>query len=1129
MLRKHLSLITLAIFLGVLVTLWIYSQALAQIDSFTFFVPYPTDTLDDQFDVGHAALNMIDDTIETTISIAVHWDDTVIFYDHWEDGLEADLNAPTQLSTEWWGDNDPSNGMPPGFISDILSKGDIIVLQNRVSLPRDPVDFFYDGGDAFSSQGGAIAVTVAVWPIHTPAPPEVGILYAGAWELYPTKRWGLDYRIPVGVDLATTRPGFTVVGLNVQAVEDNTSVELDLDADGSFENTVILNHGEQFTQINGVTVGARVEASDPVQVHLFTANPAASYEARAYTMVPFDQWTSDVLGSRSSDGDFWLHNPNGSTMDVTVETFTTTSVITIPANSTVKYPPVGLSAATGVRFTSIDGRSFYGIAALDAGRDQDWGYALQPFDRLSTQTLVGWGPGNNNDPPGPDPPTSPRCPDPPPPALPTCGTGLESRVYVTAVSNTTVFVDYDNDGTPDDSFAVSPFEEVPITDLNDSDMTGAYLSTNDGTPFLAVWGQDESAPIADPSIDVGTAIVPLPSLEVKKSVPPIFIDLDCSGAISFGDTIRYQVDYFNNTIDPVANIVIDDILPAEVTYVPNSTTITTGPSLGPIPDGGTTPFPLDEGGFNVGDLPLLESGALVFDAVIVSPAEKITNTVEARSLDLPLASDSVIVTTPLLTSTESLYRISTTLVSPVSGPINAGDVLTFNITITNTGSLTFTKFPLHNTFDDNILTFLNATPPPDVTAAGEISWSDLITVFGDWPPGTVINLTVTFSVDQFPQNAPETTTVVFGQGAEHTNGVIRGICRDEAVVGFSPAPPALMLQKSAPVRRLTCDGTLDTMQFRVDYENNNNNPFTNVFIADNLPLAAGYVPNSTVLNGLPVPDGGGTTPFPLDEGGFNIGTIPPQQTGFLTFDVAINDISNVITNEVRAISADLPGTDPIGVASVTVFTPTTTVPHPLAEVDIRLVNPANGKVKPGARLEFEVTIANLDTVTITELRFEEIFEESHLTFQQATPPPEVISPGFLAWDDLTADFGDLAPGAVIKLTLIFKADSLPSKTTSNIVGTIKLATRSDGTLLQACQNSASAVIVPEKDDNGCKVNCNGTVTQTPPPTSTVFPVAFLPETGLPAKTTNVLWSLAVLAALGLSIYWVAHRQRRREN
>jgi len=223
----------LASFLGFMLSLTIYVQTLAQqnddgvlIDGFTFFIPYPTETLDDQFDAGYDGANLIGTDIETTISIAVHRSGAIIFYDQWEDDLEPNLTAPVQSTTQVWGDGDPANGIPPDFTTDELNNGDVIILRNVVELDdtghRDRGQFFFDGGDALTSLNGALAVTLSVWPEGP------GILYAGAWPLYPTNRWETEYRIPIGTDLADVRPGFTVVGLNVQAVYDETIVEIDL-------------------------------------------------------------------------------------------------------------------------------------------------------------------------------------------------------------------------------------------------------------------------------------------------------------------------------------------------------------------------------------------------------------------------------------------------------------------------------------------------------------------------------------------------------------------------------------------------------------------------------------------------------------------------------------------------------------------------------------------------------------------------------------------------------------------------------------------------------------------------------------------------------------------------------------
>ena len=122
------------------------------IDGFTFFVPYPTEILDDQFDAGYGEANLIGVDIETTISIAVHRSGAVVFYDQWEDGLEPNLTAPVQATSQVWGDGDPANGIPPGFSADVLNSGAVIILRNIVELDdtgrRDPSQLFFDGGDA---------------------------------------------------------------------------------------------------------------------------------------------------------------------------------------------------------------------------------------------------------------------------------------------------------------------------------------------------------------------------------------------------------------------------------------------------------------------------------------------------------------------------------------------------------------------------------------------------------------------------------------------------------------------------------------------------------------------------------------------------------------------------------------------------------------------------------------------------------------------------------------------------------------------------------------------------------------------------------------------------------------------
>ena len=770
--KKQFTLTLLVGFLAFFMSLPIFMETQA-IDAFTFFIPYPADLLDDQFDVAvndeapnPACADLIDDDINTTISIVTK-NGAQIYYDHWEDGMEINLASPTQASTEVWGDNDPANGIPPGFSLDVLQAESIIILQNRVILPRDPANFFYDGGDTFTSIGSNLAVTLAVWPTCS------GTLFAGAWELYPTSRWGVHYIIPIGEDRAPSDPapgpkrrGFGTVGLNVQAAQDNTEVQLDLNADGVFETIITLNQGQHFTQVSGIRSGAEIQASDRVQVHLFSGDPTripAIFEGRAYTIVPRGQWTGDYLAPRSADGNYWLYNPDSVPLTVTIETSRTTTSLVIPAKRVARYPnppPLPpLSPPTGLRLRSTDGRPFYGLVALDPGAARDWGYSLLPIDNLTRQVLVGWGPGNTQNPPSAD----------------------DSRIYVTAATTTTLQVDYENDGTIDVTLPITPLRQAAVVDP-DHDLTGAFLATSDGTPFVAVWGEDPSAPEGLPGIDVGTSLIPLPALPIQKTVA-LVDDADGTGTMTWGDTIRFEMLTVNNTIGAISGVVILDAIPTTVSYIPSSSTLR---GLAIPDDGvGATIFPFDEGGYQIGTLTLSEVVTATFEAIINLGAESIVNTATVDSPLTPPRQGQVDI--PLAIGR---YDLDKRLLNPANGLASAGQIITFGLTITNTGNISITKLPLRDTFDESHLTFLTAAPPPHLTASGVITWSDLATptLGGPLPPNGTIGITLTFAVDQIPATITTTLNVARVEGALGSDGSRLPPAEADAPVNFLPPP-----------------------------------------------------------------------------------------------------------------------------------------------------------------------------------------------------------------------------------------------------------------------------------------------------------------------------------------------------
>src|ERR1017187_4510879 len=125
--RHGLTRLRLALYLAALVLLGLAKIASAQVTGQIvqqFFVPFPETDFKTSLQ-AIAAANAVSNQILTTVSIVVGTSNTIIVYDHWEDGYENDLNHPVQTNTLVWGDGN-TNTPAPGYPSNILPLGAVI-------------------------------------------------------------------------------------------------------------------------------------------------------------------------------------------------------------------------------------------------------------------------------------------------------------------------------------------------------------------------------------------------------------------------------------------------------------------------------------------------------------------------------------------------------------------------------------------------------------------------------------------------------------------------------------------------------------------------------------------------------------------------------------------------------------------------------------------------------------------------------------------------------------------------------------------------------------------------------------------------------------------------------------------
>ena len=800
--------------------------------------------------------------MKTTISIAISADNTLVYYDHWEDGFANDIANPTAGEiyanpgnldgVQIWGDADTSNGAPPGFPGDVLNSGNVIIMQNDVAVPNTAATIQYDGKDKIGGTN-AIAVSRMIFASST-----LSVLaYANA--MFPTTDWGDEYTAPVGCNTSGTQM-FEYSAFSITASRNDTTVQIDADANGAFETSVVLDEGETYledgfsqTGCDYVRQGAKVRSTDPdkpIQVVHLTGDIGSEYASRDFNMVPDDQLSYSYwmpVGNSTNAGDtrLYIYNPSatnlfvrcesidgpdaGTTADswnVTIAAGAVDSTITLSDNQAVHC--FAVTAAGG---TTMDtSREFNGLATIDWDeRTYDWGIPFLPDDALSNQALVGLGQGRDT--------TASNDPD-----------DNGSPLWVTPICTTFFYVDWNNDGTPDlvdfngdgdttdndvdgsstldeptsnNGFSVDPGRSVRLYDPTDGDQSGAYIFTktaanNGGTggcSFAAAWGEDPRvAGAGSPYLDVGTIVVSLPSLESSKAAS-LLTDADQNGVISPGDTISYLITIENTGLSIIADVSVNDDIPTNTTYVLNSTEKDVGGGWVAIPDDGSgTEFPLDDpdpDGVSLGAMAIGATFLVRFDVTVdMMPAGDPVDITNCARIAFSGTARTVCTTTEVLNPPAPALTLDKT--TTTANYDSVGDTISYSYLLTNSGNVPLT--PPYAVSDNKI------TNPNTVTCPQTPN---------PLPVGDSITCTATYTVTQADINNGSVTNIATASAQYGGNPVNSN--QDTVTVPLAPVA-GLNVVKSSTTTLITAAGQQVPYTFTVT--NTGNVPLNNVTVSD---------------------------------------------------------------------------------------------------------------------------------------------------------------------------------------------------------------------------------------------------------------------------------------------------------
>ncbi len=720
----------------------------------------------------------------TKISIAISADNTLVYYDHWEDGFANDIANPTATEiyanpgnlggVQIWGDGNTANGAPPGFADDLLDAGDVIILEdNNIVVPNTATSIDWDGKDKIGGTN-AIAVSRSLWASGSNS------LFAWANAMYPTSEWGQEYTAPVGCNTSDDGGMFDYTAFSITAAYDGTVVQVDPEGDGTYEASVTLNEGDTYfdassaggggpESCNYIRQGGKVRSTDPakpIQVVLLTGDIGSSYGSRDLNLVPDAQLSSSywipVGNSSNTDEDvrLYIYNPEATTMYVRCDKPGTSTVLTIPTKnvnsdfSLADNQAGHCYAVTGANSTTPDtARKFTGLATVDT-EDTGWDWAVPfiPESGLSNQALVGLGVGRD-------------------------WTASESQnqngspLWVTPTCQTFFYVDWNNDGTPDKvdfngdndtndanvdgldettsntGFQVTTLKSVRLFDASDRDQTGAYIYTktlagNEGTggcDFAAAWGEDPRvASVSRPGLDLGTIVVSLKAVETSKA-SNLLIDADNNGVVSPGDTLQYLITIENTGLSPV-DIRVKDTIPAYTSYVANSTEKHLGSSWAAIPDDGSgTPFPLDvePNGVLLGTLPIGGTYQVRFK-ITVNTIPAGTTVQLQNCARIAYGSSAVITCVAEDVTVPAAPKLTLDKTASPATYDTAGDIITYTYLLTNSGNVPLTA-PYAVTDDKASVTCPQAPSP--------------------LPMGGTVTCTASYAITQADLNAGSVTNV----------------------------------------------------------------------------------------------------------------------------------------------------------------------------------------------------------------------------------------------------------------------------------------------------------------------------------------------------------------------------------
>lgn len=489
-----------------------------------------------------------------------------------------------------------------------------------------------------------------------------------------------------------------------------------------------------------------------------------------------------------------------------------------------------------------------------------------------------------------------------------------------------------------------------------------------------------------------------PQISLQKTA----VDNGVTGNVTVGDTVVYSV-VVTNSGNLAANVTLTDTIPASTLFVPNSVIVDGFPLPGTAPDTGIP----------VGTVAAGASVTVSFSVEVVSlpSPQQITNQATATFTYTPAdgrlltgSAQSNIVTLPVSAPNVAVVKSTSSTAAAL------GDTITYTVNITNTGIETVNNIvvtdptPNGTTFVPGSVT-VNGTP---FLSANPISGISI----GSLAAGATDVVSYSYTVTSVPAGS----TISNVATVTYTSGVFSGssLSNSLSVPFFQPV---ISLAKSGSTANATVG---DTISYTLTVTNTGNYG-ANLTFTDNVPAGTSFVPNSVLVNGLPLPLADPST-------GIQAGVLAAGATTIVIFSVVVNSLTTpqLLVNQG---TANYTFTLPDGrTLNGSVLSNTVSIPVSAPEVVVTKTTTTTATTN-GDTVTYSVTVLNAGIAAV-----------SNAVFNDALPAGTAFVPGSVFVDGVQQPaanpatgvaLGTLAPGASVNVTFSVTVNTLPASGTIN--------------------------------------------------------------------------------------------------